>query len=181
MWFFAEFCLRYGKKLYADRAMPFPEQDHSPLLGTFLVFSRILVFEQIVDHFNKTMAADATLPEVIRSINRVHHQDESRHIAFGCQLVNALFGNLKRHGAEADITFARDYLERYITASVTQLYSVDVYRDAGIPDPYKFRLALLADPSRPAAHERITARTRAFYQRIGLFSDRSTPQASTLA
>jgi len=171
MWFFAEFCLRYGRKLYANRAMSFSELQHSPLLEAFLVFSRILIFEQIVDYFNSTMASDEALPDVIRAINRIHHQDESRHIAFGCQLVRGLFENLDRHGDPADIAFARDYLERYIGASLTQLYNVEVYRDAGIPDPYKFRAALLADPARQTEHARITARTRAFYKRIGVFSD----------
>src|SRR5262249_31656512 len=149
------------KKLYADRAMPFPEREQSPLVGTFLVFSRILIFEQIVDYYNSAMAADETLPELIQAINRVHHQDESRHIAFGCQLVSALFSNLKKHGDPAEIAFARDYLERYISASLAQLYSVDVYRDTGIPDAFTFRAALLADAARSPEHERITARARA--------------------
>lgn len=151
--------------------MPFPDKNQSPMLGTFLVFSRILIFEQIVDYYNSAMAADESLPDVIRAINRVHHQDESRHIAFGCQLVRALFGNLQRHGAPGEIAFARDYLGRYINASLAQLYSVEVYRDAGIADAFAFRAALLADPARVPEHQRITARTRAFFRRIGVFTD----------
>ncbi|MBV1849544.1 diiron oxygenase [Catellatospora tritici] len=181
MWFFAEFCLRYGGKLYADRALPFSEREQSPLLDSFLVFSRILIFEQIVDYYNSTMAADEQLPEVIRAINRVHHQDESRHIAFGCQLVRALYANLKKHGDQDELAFAKDYLQRYLNTSLAKLYSVDVYRDAGIPDPYGFRAALLADPARLPEHDRITARTRAFYRRIGVFSDQPASRGTTTA
>ncbi|MFE9857555.1 diiron oxygenase [Streptomyces sp. NPDC005780] len=168
MWFFAEFCLRYGKKLYADRSMAFPAKSHSALLDNFIVFSRILIFEQIVDHFNSRMAGDATLPETIRAINRVHHQDESRHIAFGCQLVRALYERLCEAGDDEEKAMARTYVERYIETSVQQLYSVEVYRDAGIPAPFAFRTRLLADPARQVAHASITSRTTAFYQRIGL-------------
>ncbi len=172
MWFFAEFCLRYGGKLFANRAMAFPAEKHSALLDNFIVFSRILVFEQIVDHFNSRMAADTALPETIRAINRVHHQDESRHIAFGAQLVRALWERLREAGDEAELAAARQYVEKYIATSIQQLYSVDAYRDAGIPDPFAFRTRVLADPARQAVHASITSRTDAFYRRIGLFEPR---------
>ncbi|MFF9351863.1 diiron oxygenase [Streptomyces sp. NPDC014734] len=168
MWFFAEFCLRYGGKLFPDRSMAFPGERQSPMLDNFTVFSRILIFEQIVDHFNSRMAADTALPETIRAINRVHHQDESRHIAFGAQLVRALWERLLDAGDEQEITGARRYIEKYIAASVNQLYSVDAYRDAGIPDPFGFRARVMADPARRTAHEAIASRTNAFYRRIGV-------------
>lgn len=169
MWFFAEFCLRYGGKLYPNRAVAFPAGKQSELLDNFIVFSRILIFEQIVDHFNSRMAADTALPETIRAINRVHHQDESRHIAFGCQLVRALYERLQEAGDEAELRAARDYVKRYIDSSITQLYCIEAYRDAGIPEPYAFRNRVMADPAREAVHRAITARTTAFYRRIGLF------------
>jgi hypothetical protein len=177
MWFFAEFCLRYGGKLYPNRAMAFPGQARSALFDSFVVFSRILIFEQIVDHFNSRMAADPALPDTIRAINRVHHQDESRHIAFGCQLVRALHDRLVEAGDEAELTAAREYVERYIATSLSQLYSVDAYRDAGIPEPFAFRTRLLADPGRQAAHDAIISRTSSFYRRIGLLAPNPVPSA----
>ncbi|AXI81101.1 diiron oxygenase [Peterkaempfera bronchialis] len=181
MWFFAEFCLRYGGKLYPNRAMAFPTEGQSALLDNFIVFSRILIFEQIVDHFNSRMAADTALPDTIRAINRVHHQDESRHIAFGAQLVRALWERLREAGDDRELAAARQYVEKYITASVQQLYSVDVYRDAGIPDPFAFRSRLLADPGRRPVHASITQRTDAFYRRIGLLSSSGSPSGSPSA
>lgn len=168
MWFFAEFCLRYGGRLFPDRAMAFPTDGHSAQFDNFVVFSRILIFEQIVDHFNSRMAADSSLPDTIRAINRVHHQDESRHIAFGAQLVRALWERLLATDDKREISTARRYVEKYIDSSLQQLYSVDAYRDAGIPDPFAFRTRVLGDPARPAAHAAIAARTNAFYRRIGV-------------
>ncbi|MFJ9951768.1 diiron oxygenase [Kitasatospora sp. NPDC091207] len=173
MWFFAEFCLRYGGKLYPNRAMSFGDQKHSALFDNFIVFSRILIFEQIVDHFNSKMAADTALPETIRAINRVHHQDESRHIAFGAQLVRALWDRLREAGDEQELAAARQYIEKYINASIQQLYSVDVYRDAGIPEPFAFRTRLLADPARGPVHDAIVSRTTAFYRRIGVLAPKT--------
>ncbi|MFC1436140.1 diiron oxygenase [Streptacidiphilus sp. N1-3] len=173
MWFFAEFCLRYGGRLFPNRAMAFPAEKHSAMLDNFIVFSRILIFEQIVDHFNSRMAADAALPETIRAINRVHHQDESRHIAFGAQLVRALWERLRESGDERELATARQYVQKYLASSIQQLYSVEAYRDAGIPDPFAFRAKVVADPARSAVHASITARTDTFYRRIGVFEQRT--------
>jgi hypothetical protein len=172
MWFFAEFCLRYGGKLYPDRSVPFPQHDSSPALGNFIVFSRILVFEQIVDYFNSAMAADESLPETIRAINRIHHQDESRHIAFGGQLVHKLFEALQaeaeRTEDSTELDLAKGYVSKYVQHSVRQLYSTDAYRDAGIPEPNRFRTRLLDGPSFEPFFSRVAARTVSYYKRIGL-------------
>ncbi|TMR97128.1 diiron oxygenase [Nonomuraea basaltis] len=169
MWFFAEFCLRYGGRIYPDRRMVFPAAERSPELNNFIVFSQILIFEQIGDFFNARMAADPGLPETVREVNRIHHRDESRHIAFGGQLVSALFNQVKAgHSADA-VRDVAGYLRRYIDLIIQMLYSVDAYRDAGIASPSRFRATVLADPARQAVHDRITERTVSFYRRIGLF------------
>ncbi|MEV4714134.1 diiron oxygenase [Micromonospora sp. NPDC049374] len=170
MWFFAEFCLRYGGKIYPDRTMAFPREPASPVVDHFIVFSRILIFEIIVDYFNSRMAADATLPETIRAINRVHHQDESRHIAFGCHLVRVLFDRLQATCEPAEVEQARRYVARYIESSLHQMYSVDAYRDAGIDRPAAFRQRLLADPGRRAVHDAFAGRAYSFYRRIGVLA-----------
>ena len=36
-----------------------------------------------MDAFDIKMAEDARLPALVQQINRVHHHDEARHIAFG--------------------------------------------------------------------------------------------------
>lgn len=169
MWFFAEFCLRYGGKIYPDRKIVF-EDEESPLVASFLVFSRILIFERIVDYFNARMGSDKALHPTIQAINRIHHQDESRHIAFGCQLVKILFLRLLDEGSPAEIERAKAYVPRYIEASVRGLYEPRVYRDAGIEEPLAFRERLLADPGRRQATDKVVASTVAFYKRIGVMA-----------
>ena len=75
MWFFAEFCLRYGSKIYKQPrggAETIPSNNAESLL----VFARILIFEELVDHFNSKMVLDKNLHDTIRRINRIHYQDE---------------------------------------------------------------------------------------------------------
>src|SRR4051794_25816637 len=75
MWFFAKFCLNYGGKIYADKQVRW--QDVEILeAADFLVFMRLLLFEEIVDFFNKRMGGDERLDPTIRQVNAIHHQDE---------------------------------------------------------------------------------------------------------
>ncbi|MFE3760152.1 diiron oxygenase [Streptomyces sp. NPDC059104] len=170
MWFFATFCLRYADKIYPDKSVKLPEPPRDPNIENFLVFARILIFEQVVDHYNVHLAADHRLHPTIRHINRLHHQDESRHIAFGRRLVQLLWERL-RHGGldeEARHELGR-YLRRYLTTSIESFYNPAVYRDAGLPDGFALRRRLLAHPARQAAHAKVLHKTTDFLHRIGVF------------
>ncbi|MFJ6616313.1 diiron oxygenase [Kitasatospora sp. NPDC091335] len=167
MWFFAEFCLRYGGKIYrqpAGAAAEIPRSD----VESLLVFARILIFEELVDHFNSRMALDDRLHETIRGINRIHHQDESRHIAFGRELVTALFGDVKRNATEQELADIAGYLRRYLTYSFESLYNPHVYRDAGLADPLAVREELLAAPTRAEFEHSVFRKTSRFLEKIGI-------------
>ncbi|XVS68075.1 diiron oxygenase [Actinosynnema sp. CA-299493] len=167
MWFFAEFCLRYGKKIYRQPAGgasgTLPANTES-----LLVFTRILIFEELVDHFNAAMAADERLHDTIRQINRIHHQDESRHIAFGRELVAVLFEDVKRNSSAEDLRAVSDYIKRYLTYSFESLYNPQVYRDAGIPDPLAVRRELLESPARAALESQVFRKTRKYLEKTGI-------------
>ena len=168
MWFFAEFCLRYGDgKIYrqpagAGAAAP------SAKLESLLVFARIMIFEELVDHYNSAMAADERLHETIRSINRIHHQDESRHIAFGRELVQLLYQDVKNTATEAELDEISGYLRRYMTHSFESLYHPQVYRDAGLADPHEVRRTLLASPARVTAEAQTFRKTTKFLEKTGI-------------
>jgi hypothetical protein len=164
MWFFATFCLKYGGKIYPNKKLAFTIDSISPDIESFLVFSRILIFEEIVDYFNLRMGRDEGLHPIIRQVNSIHHQDESRHIAFGREIVKKLFQHVAATQPPDQVRQAQDYLRRYLVASVQSLYSPAVYRDAGIADPYGLRAALLADPGRRTADEKTLKRTLDFFQ-----------------
>ncbi|WP_433260037.1 diiron oxygenase [Actinosynnema sp. CS-041913] len=169
MWFFAEFCLRYAGRIYRSPgggvAVP---TSSSSKVESLLVFTRILIFEELVDHYNAKMAVDDRLHETIRAINRIHHQDESRHIAFGRELVELLFDDFKRTATEEELAEVSAYLRRYMTYSFESLVNPQVYRDAGIEQPLELRRALLDSPALAEAEQRVFRKTAKYLRKTGI-------------
>ncbi|MFD3942956.1 diiron oxygenase [Streptomyces sp. NPDC058579] len=174
MWFFAEFCRRYGHKIYGSTAMR-ADSAWEPEVENFLVFARILFFEELVDHYNMRMAQDESLCHTIREVNRIHHQDESRHIAFGRELVSLLFTRMRESVPAARVAEVEAYLKRYVVYSVNSLYNPHVYRDAGIADPLALRNALVADERRRPYERKAIRKPLAFFLKTGIFSDDILP------
>ncbi|MFF2012668.1 diiron oxygenase [Streptomyces sp. NPDC058195] len=169
MWFFAQFCLRYGGKLYpAQPTLKADSVDHlSPVARELIVFARILIFEEIVDYFNAHMATDQSLPPIAREINRVHHQDESRHVAFGRMIFTHLLGQVAERDPD-EVPVVAEYLESYLKYSISTLYNPAAYRDAGIPDALALRRRAMAHPARAEAHDQVLKRTRKFLTKAGV-------------
>jgi hypothetical protein len=161
MWFFAEFCNRYGK-IYPDKSLKLGGKPDAAV-EDFLVFAKIQLFEEIVDFFNSAMANDEALPPFIRELNRVHHRDESRHIAFGREIVAQLFRVMQGNASAQAVEDARTYVRRYLEVSIQSLYNPAVYRDAQLPfDAYATRTRLLGDERRRARHRDILKRPLSF-------------------
>lgn len=178
MWFFAQFCNRYGGKLYPDKSVKFPvaAELQAPEVETFLIFARILIFEEIVDHFNICMGRDVTLHPLIRQLNAVHHEDESRHIAGGREIVRFLYAKLAATRSPEHMVSLAAYLKNYIKASIESLYNSAVYRDAGLPDPFKLRNQVVGLPQRKEHHRRFVQRTVSFLSRLdGLVEEDFVP------
>ncbi|MER7083193.1 P-aminobenzoate N-oxygenase AurF [Saccharopolyspora kobensis] len=169
MWFFAQFCLRYGGKLYpAQPTLKADSVDHlSEVAREMIVFARILIFEEIVDYYNAHMATDQTLPHIAREINRVHHQDESRHVAFGRMIFVKLLEQVAKRDPD-EVPVVAEYLENYLQYSIGTLYNPAAYRDAGIPDALALRRRALAHPARIEAHDQVLKRTRKFLTKSGV-------------
>jgi P-aminobenzoate N-oxygenase AurF len=178
MWFFAEFCLRYGSKIYKQPrggAETIPPHNAESLL----VFARILIFEELVDHFNSKMALDKGLHDTIRQINRIHHQDESRHIAFGRELVRTLFENFRAQATSEELAQIRDYLKRYMSFSFESLFNPQVYQDAGVDKPLEVRRRLLEGSRRPEFEQQVFRKTLSFLTKNGLLDDKNLATATT--
>jgi hypothetical protein len=170
MWFFAEFCRRYGEKIYFFPRIKLTSPD-DPAVENFLVFARILLFEEIVDHYNLRMSEDETLHETIRQINRIHHRDESRHIAFGRELVTLLWAGVKERLDDKQMAAVRTYLLDYLRFSLQSFYSLEAYDDAGIRDPIAFRRELIDSPQRRKAHELVARKPLGFLRKAGIFTE----------
>lgn len=132
--YFGGFCLRYGGKIYPDRKVIFP-REYAPGEEHFLFFGRVLIFEEIVDFFNRRMGNDERLAAVARDINRLHHDDEARHLVFGRRIVKELWEQWRPKWSDSVIEGIRAYLGGYFRVVWREYYNRDVYRDAGLDDP----------------------------------------------
>src|SRR5207247_3182916 len=128
-------CLRFATNIYPDKKMVHP-RDYAPGEEDFLFFAKVLIFEKIVAVYNKRMAADPRLHPTAREINRLHHRDESRHLAFGRRLVKELFDRHSPGWAPEVLSGVREYLGDYIRSTWQEYYNPAVYKDAGLPNPY---------------------------------------------
>ncbi|MCM2303542.1 MAG: diiron oxygenase [Elusimicrobia bacterium] len=166
MWFFSEFCRRYGK-IYPDSTVSVASEDLRPELEVFLSFLRVLIFEEVGDHLNIRMSHDERLPAIVRALNAAHHADESRHIAAGRQIARHLYARLGRLSPEEDAAF-RDQLKEYVGFTLQSFYNPQMYADAGIRDAYGFRRELLRQPGRRGQHAVVLGRSAAFLRSSGM-------------
>ncbi|MGD1703624.1 diiron oxygenase [Dapis sp. BLCC M229] len=173
MWYFSKFCLQYGKKIYPDRALAManlPEAD----IANFMLFSRILIFEEIVDFYNRQMAKDSTLPKFIQDINKLHHADEGRHITYGRQYINLVCQELKNRYSEQRIMEIEIAVKSFMNLATQKLYRREIYADAGFEKPGQIRKELLANSVRHQFNNKLLERVTKFFTKIGLFSKPST-------
>jgi hypothetical protein len=170
-WFFATFCRRYGGKIYQPKQVGLGTPADQGVLRDIAVFGRILIAEELCDFFNTTMADDDRLPQICRDINRVHHEDEARHIAFGRQIMRALCDEAVEQAGPEGLGEVGQYLGRYIGVCLRTFYNREIYADAGLPNPGMIRSQLVTDPGRIRAHRMAAGRTVAFLKRTGVMSD----------
>lgn len=171
MWFFSKFCWKYGGKIYPPqpKLLTSTELQVGAAAKELIIFARILIFEEIVDFFNSRMATDDALPDVAREINEVHHQDESRHVAFGRQIFSELRNQVMADNPD-DVPTISQYLMDYLEYSVRSLYNPAVYRDVGIPNAIGVRSKVLQMPERVSSHDAMLLRTRRFLSKSGLLA-----------
>jgi hypothetical protein len=161
MWFFAEFCLRYGGKVYVTQKLQFPSFEQEDIQN-FVAFAKILISEQISDFYNVRMMGDESLPEIVREVNRVHHEDESRHIAMGLRVVRSLYEQIAEKYPNQVRRKIESYLRRYMQFFVQSFYNPSAYRDAGFDEPYEWRKNMIAHPGRRDFHRQVLSNTAHF-------------------
>lgn len=162
MTIFGTFCELYGNKIYPDKKLSIPA-EYSDGEEDFLFFAKVVIFEELVDSYNSYMGRDEKLDELSRHINEYHHNDESRHLAFGREITKNLFTEYSKQWDEATLASVRCYLEDYMVATWKEYYNPDVYRDAGLDNAYDLYEAALDSPICKRHRENISANCIKFF------------------
>ena len=165
---FARFCLDYGGGIFPDRQVQFPRQ-FARGEEEFLFFACVLIFEEIAQFYNKSIAIDPEVWPLARAINRYHAEDETRHIAFGRLQVEETWERFAPQWSAEDRKRLARYLTHYTATALRSYVNPDVYRAAGLPADT--RQQILESPHWISLAERSTARVTRWLRKIGVTED----------
>lgn len=176
---FQSFCQAHAGGLLPDQMFPFPGESADPT-RLLVFFCQAFLFEELLDAYNRDLAQDAGLDPLVREINRLHHEEESRHLAFDLTVIPHILESLdsalgpERMARErAEIA---EYLERYLHWLEAAFCTHEAYAAAGLPRPHAAsRAALLCGPV-PGFHAPALARARRALAPLGLLP--AAPAAS---
>lgn len=152
LWFFGEFCRRYGGKIYSSKKVSVAEERFGNEMTFFLLFARIFIFEEIGGYYNVIAGGDERVSPFVRLIHQIHHADEARHITFGRAVLTQSKQIAFAASPPAECEAAIAHLQRFVQVSIEALYQPAMYRDSGIAGGVALRRALLAHPARHAHH-----------------------------
>lgn len=172
MWMFATFCTRYAGRIYPDRKVSFP-RSYAKGEEHVLFFARVMIFEEVVDYFNRKMGVDERLDPTARAINRIHHADEARHLTFGRRVLAELLDAYRPAWTSETIEGVSDYVKGYFRVVWREYYNRDVYRDAAIEESDQLPSRLLDREDTPRAlRERISKSPVDYLIKLAIIDER---------
>ena len=170
MTLFGTFCLRYANKVYPSKAYALKE-DLQASVEDFLFFARVVIFEEFVDYYNLSMAKDERLHPLCRAINQYHHNDESRHLAFGRNISKQLFDSFSTEWGQDTVDRIRRYLGDYIQSTWKEYYNPWVYKDAGLQDYYETYLKAWKHDQQKQLRQKISNQCFSFFVSSGILHE----------
>ena len=170
MFYFGRFCNRYAGKVYPEKKLTV-ERDYADGEEEFLFFARVMLFEEMVDLYNRRMAKDDRLVPLAREINWLHHFEEARHLAFGRRVVEELFETHAGGWPHEVRRRIADELARFLEATWKDLFNPEAYHDAGVDDGYRTRREALVNDAVVTRRRALSARAARTLLKIGLLSE----------
>lgn len=154
---FGMFLNRYFGKVYPEKKLYLP-REYAKGEEDVAFLCKTLVVEELGEYYNVIMWHDEQIHPLVSELNRVHHYDESRHLAFGrARLVETFQKHSPKWSAE-ELERFREWLVAYLISSWGDYYNPTMYKDAGLEDGYELRQLALAHggPHRQKASELLT-------------------------
>jgi len=152
---FGRFCNRYAGKVYPDKKIPLA-QDYAPGEEEVVFYCKVLVVEELGDFYNRFMMRDMRIEPIVREINRVHHQDEARHLVFGRAHLRELCERWMPQWSRTTRQELRAWLCGYLRLCWGDFYNPSMYEDAGFADGFAMRRMAVASPA-GIAHRRLAS------------------------
>jgi hypothetical protein len=168
---FGEFCNRYVGKVYPEKKIALA-REYGKGEEEVAFFCKVMVVEELGDYYNVTIDRDERVDPIVRQINRVHHVDEARHLAFGRVYLAELFERHAGQWSPDTLAGFRSWLTEYLRASWGDYYNPTMYRDAGLADSYEIRQQALSHPACAAHRARASEKLVSYFLKTGLLAER---------
>jgi hypothetical protein len=170
MYYFGTFCQKYAGKIYPDRKFHFP-REYAEGEEEFLFYVKVFIFEEIVDFYNVTTAKDERVLSLCREINRNHHEDEVRHLAFGRVMLKELFDQYAPRWSAETLQGVRDYIRSYYLSTWREYYNPDIYADAGLANAYEIAESVFESQTAKAHRNKTSKASLLYLCKIGVLSE----------
>jgi len=167
---FGEFCNRYAGKIYPEKKLAFP-REYAKGEEDVAFFCKVLIVEELGDYYNLEMMSEKSINPLVSKINRVHHVDEARHLAFGREYLREIFEDCRADWTHEQTQSFQAWLANYLVSSWGDFYNPAVYKDAGIPDGYKVRKMALEHSACRETRERISKKVVDYFLEVELLSE----------
>jgi len=164
---FGMFCSRYHGAIYPEKKLVLP-REYAKGEEDIAFFCKVLIVEELGDYYNLKMMGDERIHPLVAKINKVHHIDEARHLAFGREFLREMAEqHLGKWSADERASFQK-WLVEYLRSSWGDFYNPAVYRDAGLADGYGVRKMALEHPACRAMREAVSDKLIRYFLEIGL-------------
>ena len=167
---FGEFCNRYVGKVYPEKKITLP-REYAKGEEEVAFYCKVMVVEELGDFYNLAIEKDERVDALVREINKVHHIDEARHLAFGRVQLAELFDKHAPGWSPETLAGFRQWLADYLRASWGDYYNPAMYRDAGLADSYELRQMAMAHPACTAFRKQASAKVVNYFIKTGLLAE----------
>lgn len=170
---FGTFCNRYADKIYPEKKIVLP-REYAKGEEEISFFCKVLIVEELGDYYNLAMMSDKRINPLVAKINRVHHVDEARHLAFGREFLSELAAGYVSDWTEGERERFQKWLVQYLTSSWGDFYNPSVYSDAGLEGGYKVRTMALEHDACRQFRNTASAKVVDYFLETDLLDERPT-------
>ncbi|MBX3627664.1 MAG: diiron oxygenase [Rhizobacter sp.] len=164
---FGEFCNRYVGKVYPEKKIILP-REYAKGEEEVAFYCKVMVVEELGDFYNLAIEKDERCDALVREVNKVHHIDEARHLAFGRVQLAELFNKFAPGWSAETLAGFRQWLGDYLRASWGDYYNPTMYRDAGLADSYELRQMAMSHPVCAEFRKRASSKVVNYFIKTGL-------------
>ena len=136
-----------------------------------MFYAKVFIFEEIVDSYNAHMAKDERLAGIARDINRIHHEEEARHLAFGRKILTYLFDKHRVGWGDTVTAGVREYLGNFIESTWREYYNPAVYKDCGFEETYQVYEDAWNHPDSKTHRKNISEKCLRFLTKLGAIDE----------